>query len=141
MTKKCFTTSAFSRPSRVVTAKMSHHSDYTEPFIPYNSSDFDLQHIRPPVVQKLFRAIVCADLSRIEMEIGSCIAASFRCEASMDKTQKDHEYILLNVIKENGERDLKFISIGYVTDPGAIGHLATLKSVRVILLNLIKSLK
>ena len=46
----------------------------------------------------------------------------------MDNMQKDHEYMLLNVIKENGERDLKFIGIGYVTEPGAAGHLAAIKS-------------
>ena len=44
----------------------------------------------------------------------------------MDKMQKDHEYMLLNIIKENGERKLRIIGIGYVTEPGAIGHLAAL---------------
>jgi len=46
----------------------------------------------------------------------------------MDNTQKDHEFMLLNVMKENGERDLKFIHIGYVAERGALGHLAALKA-------------
>ena len=119
---------AFCWPSRVVTANMAHQFDYNEPFTSYSSSDFDLQYIRPPVVQELLRTIVCAELPRIEKEIGPCIAASFRCDASMDKMQKGHEYMLLNIIKENGERDLRFIGIGYVREPGAIGHQVALES-------------
>ena len=36
--------------------------------------------------------------------------------------------MLLNVIKENEERGLKFFGIGHVTDLGAIGHLTALKT-------------
>ena len=125
---KCLTASAFSWPSRVVAAKMAHLFNYNHPFTPYNPTDFDLQYIRPAVVQELLRTIVCADLPRIKKEIDLYLAGSFRCDASMDNTQKDHEFMLLNVIKENGERDLKFIGIGYVADRGALGHLAALKA-------------
>ena len=52
-----------------------------------------------------------ADLPRIKKEIDSCIAVSFWCDASMGETQKDHEYMLLNMIKNDGKRDLKFIGI------------------------------
>ena len=45
----------------------------------------------------------------------------------MDKTQKDHQYMLLNVFDENRKPDFKFIGIGHVTDPGASGHLTELK--------------
>ena len=69
-----------------------------------------------------------ADLPRIKKEIDSCIAAFFGCDASMDETEKDHEYILLNMIEKDGKRDLKFIGIGHVTAPGAAGHLEALKS-------------
>ena len=120
-------TSAFSWSSRVVAAKLAHEFDYNQPFQPYTPSDFDLQYIRPPVVQELLRTIVSSDLPKFKKEIRSCIAASLRFDASMDKTQKDHQYMLLNVVDENGKRDLKFIGIGHVTDPGATGHLAALK--------------
>lgn len=70
---------------------MSHDFDYNKPFKSYTPSDFDLQYIRPPVVQELLRTIVSADLPRIRKEIDSCIAASFRGDASMDQTQKDNE--------------------------------------------------
>eukprot|EP00795_Rhopilema_esculentum_P010390 gene10390-19087_t len=118
---KCLTSSAFSWPSRVVAAKLAHKFNYNQPFQPYLPSDFDLQYIRPPVVQELLRTIVSSDLPKFKEEIHSCIAAS------MDKTQKDHQYMLLNVVDENGKPDLKFIGIGHVTDPGASGHLAALK--------------
>ena len=45
----------------------------------------------------------------------------------MDKTQKDHQYMLLNVVDGNGKPDLKFIGIGHVTDPGASEYFAALK--------------
>ena len=45
----------------------------------------------------------------------------------MDQTQKDNEYMLLNMIKKDGKQDLKFIGIGHVTEPGAAGHLQALK--------------
>ncbi len=125
---KCLTSSAFSWPSRVIAAKMVHEFDYNERFKQYSPSNFDLQYIRPPVVQELLRTIVSADLPRIEKEIDSCIAASFRCDASMDQTQKDNQYMLLNTIKNNGKRDLKFIGNGHMTEPGAAGHLEALKS-------------
>ena len=108
---KCLTSSAFSWPSRVIAAKMAHELDYDKPFKSYSPSDFDLQYIRPPVVQERLRTIVSADLPRIKKEIDSCIAVSFWCDASMGETQKDHEYMLLNMIKNDGKRDLKFIGI------------------------------
>ena len=124
---KCLTLSECSWPSRVITSRIAYKFEYNEEFTPFTPSDFDLQYIRPEVVKELLRTIVVADLPRIKSELNSCIAATFRCDASMDKTQKDNEFMLLNVIKENGERDLKFIGIGHVTEPGAIGHLAALK--------------
>ena len=42
--------------------------------------------------------------------------------------QKNHEYMLLNIIEEDGERDLRFIGIGYVKESGAIEHIVALKS-------------
>ena len=71
--------------------------------------------------------IVSFDLPNFKKEIHSCIAASLRFDASMDKTQKDHQYMLLNVFDENRKPDFKFIGIGHVTDPGASGHLTELK--------------
>ena len=124
---KCLTSSAFSWPSRVVSAKLAHECNYNQPFQLYTPSDFDLQYSRPPVVQELLRTIVSSDLPKFKKEIHSCIAAYLRFDASMDKTQKDHQYMLLNVVDENGKPDLKFIGIGHVTDPGAFGHLAALK--------------
>jgi len=60
---KCLTTTAFSWPSRVIAAKIAHQFNYSEPFTPYNPSDFDLQYIRPPVVQELLRTSVCRSSS------------------------------------------------------------------------------
>ena len=51
---KCLTSSAFSWPSRVIAAKIAHDFDRNKPFESYSASNFDLQYIRPPVVQELF---------------------------------------------------------------------------------------
>ena len=59
---KCLTSSAFSWPLRVIAAKMAHDFDCNKPFESYSASNFDLQYIRPPVVQELLRTIVSADL-------------------------------------------------------------------------------
>ena len=106
---------------------MAHDFDCNKPFESYSASNFDLQHIRPPVVQELLRTIASADLPRIKEEIDSCVAASFRCDASMDQTQKDNKYMLLSTINKDGKQDLKFIGIGHVTESGAAGHLQALK--------------
>ena len=124
---KCLTVSAFSWPSRVVAAKLAHEFDYNQPFQPCTPSDIDLQYIRPPVVQELLRTVVSSDLPKFKTEVHSCIAASLCLDASMDKTQKDHQYMLLNVVDENGKRDLKCIGLGHVTKPGATGYLVALK--------------
>ena len=124
---KCLTSSSFSWPSRVIAAKMAHDFDCNKPFESYSASNFDLQYIRPSVVQERLRTIASADLPRIKEEIDSYIAASFRCDASMDQTQKDNEYMLLNTINKDGKQDLKFIGIGHVTESGAAGHLQALK--------------
>ena len=99
---KCLASSVFSWPSRVIAAKRAHEFDCNKPFEPYSASNFDLQYIRLPVVQELLRTIVSADLPRIKEEIDSCIAASFRSDASINQTQKD-EYMLLNKINKDGK--------------------------------------
>ena len=80
-----------------------------------------------------------ADLPRIKKEIDSCIAAFFGCDASMDETEKDHEYILLNMIEKDGKRDLKFIGIGHVTAPVQLVIWKHLNQVQATLLALTKS--
>ena len=74
---KCLTLFVFSWPSRVITARIAHKFEYNEEFTSFTPSDFDLQYIRPPVVQELLRTIVVADLPRIKSELSSWIAASF----------------------------------------------------------------
>ena len=115
---KCLISSELSWPSRVVAAKLAHEFDSNQPFQPYTPSDFDLQYIRPPVVHELLRTIVSSDLPKVRNESHSSIAVSLHFDASMDKTQKHHQYMPLSVVDENGKQDLKFIGIGLVTDLG-----------------------
>ena len=118
---KSLTSSVFSWPSRVAAAKIASEFDYNKPFQEYRSSDFDLQYIRPPVAQYLLRTIVSSQQPTLKKEIESCIGASLRFDTSMDKMQNVYQYILLNIIHENGKRNLKFTGIGHVTDLEQVG--------------------
>ena len=95
--------SAFSWPSRVVAGEIAHTFDYNSPFKEYDASVFDLQYVTPASHQQLLKIIVQTDLPRFKKEIDDCLAASFRCDASMDRTQKDNEFMLLNIINKHGE--------------------------------------
>ena len=86
--------SAFSWPSRVVASEIAQNFDYNNPFEEYDASVFDLQYVTPASHQQLLKIIVQADLPRFKEEIDDCLAASFRCDASMDRTQKDDEFML-----------------------------------------------
>ena len=86
--------SAFSWPSRVVASEIAQNFDYNNPFEEHDASIFDLQYVTPASHQQLLKIIVQADLPRFKEEIDNCLAASFRCDASMDRTQKDDEFML-----------------------------------------------
>jgi hypothetical protein len=119
--------SAFSWPSRVVASEIAHTFDYNSPFEEYDASVFDLQYVTPASRQQLLKIIVQADLPRFKEEIDDCLAASFRCDASMDRTKKDNEFMLLNVINKHGNELLRYVGLGHVKNRGAKGHLEALK--------------
>ena len=62
---------------------------------------------------------------RKEME--SCLAASLRCDAFMDGTPRDNEFLLLKIIDGDGREDTRFLGIGHVSEGGAKGHLFAIK--------------
>ena len=93
--------SAFSWPLISYCTEVAQNFDYNNPFEEYDSSVFDLQYVTPASHQKRFKIIVQANLPRFKEEIDDCLAASFRCDASMDRTHKDTEFMLLNVINKH----------------------------------------
>ena len=119
--------SAFSWPSRVVASEFAQSFDYNNPFEEYDASVFDLQYVTPASHQQLLKIIVRADLPRFKEEIDDCLVASFRCDASMDRTQKDNEFMLLNVINKHANELLRYVGLGHVKNRGAKGHLEALK--------------
>ena len=119
--------SAYSWPSRVVTNEIASKFNFNEPFTPYGVSSFDLQYITPQSHHDLLNLIVLTDLSNLQKQVDECLAASFRCDASMDRTQKDNEFMLLKLTDQFGAESLKYIGLGYVTGRGAAGHLQALK--------------
>ena len=88
---------------------------------------FDLQHVTPTSYQQFLKIIVKTDLARFEKEIDDCLAASFCYDASMDRTQKDNEFMLLNIINKHGDELLRYVGHGHVKNRGAKGHLEALK--------------
>ena len=59
--------------------------------------------------------------------IHQCLAASNHCDASMDRTQKDNEMMLLKMINEDGSGSLMYVGVGFVRERGEIGHRKALK--------------
>ena len=45
----------------------------------------------------------------------------------MDRTQKDNEFMLLNVISKHGNELLRYVGLGHVKSRGAKGQLEALK--------------
>ena len=125
---KQLTLSAQSWPARIVADKMAAAFDVTEPFIPFEPSQFDLQYINPAFHRELIHTIVQADLPSSCKEIELALAGSFRCDASMDRTQRDNEFELLKIIDKEGRESLKFIGLGHVAKAGAQGHLEAIKN-------------
>jgi hypothetical protein len=124
---KSLSLSGFSWPSRIVASEIARDFNYDLPFESYKPSSFDLQYLNPMTHSQLLHTIVQADLPRFRNEIMSSLSGSFRCDASMDRSQKDNEFELLKIIDTNGEEFTRFIGIGYVTEPGALGHFNAIK--------------
>ena len=53
--------------------------------------------------------IAASDTPRMNKVIDKCLTASIRCDASMDRTQKDNEMLLLLLIHEDGSGSLDSI--------------------------------
>ena len=50
-----------------------------------------------------------------------------RCDASMDRIQKDNEFLLLKIIDSDGREDTRFLGFGHVSEGGGKGHLFAIK--------------
>jgi len=124
---KSLSLSAYSWPSRIVAGELASRFDYNKQFKNYDASAFDLQYVNPGFHRELLASIVESHVSTFRAEIQQCLAASFRCDASMDRTQVDTEFELLKIIQSDGSETLKFIGAGRVTEPGAQGHFAAIK--------------
>ena len=125
---KSLSSSAFSWPSRVVAAHIASKYNCNEPFVAYQPSSFDLQYVSPASHRELLRAIVQAHLPDIRQYIKSSLALSFRCDASMDRTQKDNQFQLAKVVDGNGDERMLFLGLSEVAEPGALGHLKALQA-------------
>ena len=124
---KSLSLSAYSWPSRIVAGELASRFDYNKPFENYTASSFDMQYIHPGFHRELLTSIVQSHLSTFRAEIQQCLAASFRCDASMDRMQVDSEFELLKIINSDGSESLKYIGVGQVTEPGAQGHFSAIK--------------
>ena len=99
---ECLTLSAYSWPSRMVTTQISESFDYNSDFTVFKPTNFDLQYINPRIHRELLHTIVQADITRFRHEMMSTLAASFRCDASMDRVQKDNQFLLMKVMDKEG---------------------------------------
>eukprot|EP00795_Rhopilema_esculentum_P004545 gene4545-20797_t len=77
--------------------------------------------------QDLLDAIVKADIPKSQKDIGNCLTVSFRRNVSMDRTQKDNEFMLIKTIDKEGEESLRYVGLCFVKGHGAEDHLEALK--------------
>ena len=96
----------------VVASEIAQQIDINAQFQPYVASIFDLQYVTPAGHQEFLDAIVKADIRKFEKDIGNCLAVSFRCDASMDRTQKDNEFMLIKTVDKEGEESLRYVGLG-----------------------------
>ena len=87
-----------------------------------------MQYIAPKIHLELLSGIVAADLSTFKEDVKDCLAASFHCDASMDRTQKDNECMLLKTIDRNGKESLNHVSLGFVADQTKTGTFGIMES-------------
>ena len=111
--------SAFPWSSRAVASQIADRFDFNAPFQPYEALQFDFEYITPKSHLELLSGIVAADLSTFKGDVKDCLAASFHCDASMDRTQKDNEYMVLKTIDRDGKESLNYVGLGFVTGQGA----------------------
>jgi hypothetical protein len=119
--------SAFSWPSRLVASQIATQYNCNEPFVPYKPASFDLQYVNPASHRELLHAIVQSHLPTFRQYVESSIAVSFRCDASMDRTQKDNEFQLVKVVDKAGQENTRFVGLTEVIEPGASGHFKALR--------------
>eukprot|EP00794_Sanderia_malayensis_P017228 gene17228-18949_t len=88
---------------------------------------FDLHYVIPAGHHELLEAIVKAGIPNFQKDIDNCLAVSFRCDSSMDRTQKDNKFMLIKTIDKEGNKSLQYVGLGFVKEHGAEGHLEALK--------------
>ena len=120
--------SAFSWPSRVAASHIASQYSCNEPFVPFQPASFDLQYVTPASHRELLHTIVQAHIPDTRQYINSALALSFRCDASMDRTQKDNQFQLAKVVDRNGAERTLFVGLSQVAEPGAEGHLKALQA-------------
>jgi len=125
---KSLSSSAYSWPSRVVASHIASQYNCNDPFVPHEPSSFDLQYISPTAHRELLHTIVQSHLPEFRRHISSSLALSFRCDASMDRTQTDNQFLLAKIVDQSGEERTLFVGLGGVNEPGADGHLKALKA-------------
>ena len=62
-----------------------------------------MQYIKAKCHVEMLSGIVAADLSTFKEDVKDCLAASFHYDASMDRTQKGDEFMLLKTIDRDGK--------------------------------------
>jgi len=125
---KSLSSSAYSWPSRVVASHIASQYNCNDPFVPHEPSSFDLQYISPTAHRELLHTIVQSHLPEFRRHISSSLALSFRCDASMDRTQTDNQFLLAKIVDQSGEERTLFVGLGEVNEPGTDGHLKALKA-------------
>lgn len=120
------TLSAFSWPSRFVSAIAGNNFDFNDSGKPIIPSTINLQYVNPVFHLTLLSHIVKSDDGFIK-SLKNSIASSIRVDGSIDRTQIDKIYILLRTVAKDGSEKLNFLGIAQQKKPGAAGLMEAVK--------------
>lgn len=123
---KKLTQSAHSWPARFVAAKAGHSFDFvtSTSTIP---NTIDIQYVNPVQHSDFLEIIKKSNRDEFKDRIKDGIAYSIHADGSVDRTQIDKIYILLKIIRKNGDFETIFIGIGQQTKRGASGLMEAVK--------------
>lgn len=129
---KRLTMSALTFATRVITGKVAENFSYNKPAENndgkmFSPSEFDLQYTNPSAFRDFLQCIVETDRDNFATKFKSSLAASLRCDGSVDRTQIDKIYVMAKLIPETADDTLVFLGIAEPEERGAQGLLGAVK--------------
>ena len=100
---------------------MGQRGDSTAEFEPYKPTTKEFQYVNPVAHRRFLSCIVQADIPNLKSAVKSALAVSIRVDGSIDRFQRDNEFVMLKVVQADGSDSLFFLGFGEPDEGGALG--------------------